>query len=167
LIKSAKLNFFHLKGLVQQLLRDSGIESPTFKMSSSKQSIAVTIGKEQVGLIHLISEEVTGLELDFSVLTKYATTQKKYAPLSKFPPIIEDLAFIVPEDIPTGDIISAISSSDKLIVEVSLLDKYQSTRTFHIHYQDPKKNLASDEVTTIRKSIINNVRTKLGISLKE
>jgi phenylalanyl-tRNA synthetase beta subunit len=60
-----------------------------------------------------------------------------------------------------------IKKQSPLIMEVSLLDKYQDTRTFHIIYQSYEKNLTNEEVGEIRKKILKSLREKLHARLKE
>ena len=88
--------------------------------------------------------------------------EKIFKPISKYPPIIEDLAFIVSQDKKTGEIIDAIKKQNQLIVEVSLLDLFKETRTFHIVYQDPHKNLTTEETAQIRSKIIQSLKEKFG-----
>ena len=66
----------------------------------------------------------------------------------------------------TGDLINEIQKQSKLIREVSLLDKYQETRTFHIVYQSDEKNLSDKEVGEIRTKILKVLKEKFGARLK-
>ena len=91
---------------------------------------------------------------------------KKYQPLPKYPPIIEDLAFIVPEKTRVGELIQLIKSISSIIQSVTLIDSYQNVRTFRITYQNPKKTLTGKEVEKIRRKIITTLQQKLQAKLK-
>jgi phenylalanyl-tRNA synthetase beta chain len=98
---------------------------------------------------------------------KHVSNKKTYKPLSKYPPNIEDLAIIAPANVLIGDIINLIEKQSDLIREVSLLDKYEDTKTFHIVYQSYQKNLTSEEVGDIREKILKVLKEKLNARLKE
>lgn len=167
LIKDKKVSFFQVKGIIEQLTSDLGIPSIDCKtVAHAEYETAVFIGKDHLGTVEVLDDGLINFELDFSVLLKHASTKKTFKPLSKFPPVIEDLAFIVEGDITTGEIIQTIQKVDHQIAEVSLLDKYQDTRTFHIHYQNPKNNMTNEDVTKIREKITQELKKKYNISLK-
>lgn len=113
-----------------------------------------------------ILDEGVYFELNYSNLLESRRQKKVFVPIAKYPPVIEDVALVVPEDIRTGDIIETIKSQSDLIVEVSLLDKYETTRTFHIVYMDRSKNLTNGEVTEIREKVLKAVKAKHKAELK-
>ena len=140
--------FYHAKGIVEAILEELGIKN------------------KPVGNIAEINGRVTIFELDFGKLTKEATKLKKYQPLPKYPPIIEDLAFVVPEKTPVGELIQLIKSISSIIQSVKLIDSHQQTRTFRITYQSLKKTLNDKEVKKIRDVIIKKVEESFSAHLK-
>ena len=86
--------------------------------------------------------------------------------MNKFPPIIEDLSVIVDVNIKTADIVKNIQSQSDLITDVSLKDSYKNSRTFHINYQDPQKNLTNQEVSKIREQIITSLKKEFKASVR-
>ena len=92
--------------------------------------------------------------------------KKIYTPIAKFPPIIEDIRIEVKDNIKTTDIIDSIREQSNLIKSVSLLDRYESLRTFHIIFQDKFRNLTTDEIEPIRKQIIASVEKSFKATLK-
>ena len=106
----------------------------------------VYINKNELGNIEILDESTITFEFDFATILQHATLKKHYKPISKYPPIVEDLAIIAPAHIQTGDLMEEIRKQSNLIREVSLLDKYKDTRTFHIVYQSYEKNLSDKEV---------------------
>jgi len=155
LIKDKKINFFIVKGLLEQLASDLGIKHLTYSSVVNAQlETEVKIGKELLGSIEILDNDLINFELNFELLIKHATLHRAYKPLKKYPPIIEDITIVVDDSITTGQIITAIKSADLLIQEVTLLDKYNDARTFHILYQNPKQNLTTIEVASIHKKIV-------------
>ena len=76
------------------------------------------------------------------------------------------MAFTIFDTVSLGEIQELIKKQSDLIKNVTLLDKYQNTRTFRITYQHPEKNLTVDDVKPIRESIMKTLENKLHVRLK-
>ncbi|HZE86715.1 MAG TPA: phenylalanine--tRNA ligase subunit beta [Methylomirabilota bacterium] len=167
-IKKSAISFYEVKGLIEQLLIELGIKNLVFKpLEKGGDGATVFFDKEKLGDIEILDSETIDFELDFQLLLKHATRKKAYQPLSKYPSVIEDLAIVAPATILTGDLIELIQKQSTLIKKVSLLDKYEETRTFHIIYQSYQKNLTSDDVVPVRMKILNSLKEKYNARLKE
>lgn len=125
----------------------------------------LTVEEDPTKFIEILDEGII-FELNYSDLIKKGVAQKKFIPLPKYPPVIEDLAIIASENIKTGDLINEIKKQSPLIQSVSLLDQFQDSRTFHIIYQHKERNLTTDEVSKIREKILKNLKEKFGARLK-
>ncbi len=141
-------NFFEVKGIIEKIFDELGV-----KLDSTKH-------------IEVLDEGVF-FEFNFSEILPHINLNKKFKPLPKYPPIIEDLAIVVRENVRTDQILDAIKRESPLISSVSLLDSFESSRTFHIVYRDPQKNLTTDEVSKIRSKILKTLKEKLSAMLKE
>ena len=180
--------FYQLKGIVEAILTMMGIDKYQFEPYQLKQTFygkifhpsrtaEVMVKNESLGVVgeigpHLTAKfglkgRVTAFDLDFRELVKNASKKKQYEPLSKYPALVEDLAFIVPPRALVGEMMTVIKKVNHLIVSIELLDSFQKTRTFRITYQNPRKTLTDKEVGKIRKRIIKRVKTKFGAKLKE
>lgn len=157
IIKHSHVSFYDVKGIVEQLGADLGIQF-SFKAAKELVGADVFLEKEKIGTIEELDDEIINFELNFETIIAHATLRKKFTPLSKHPAIIEDLALTIDAEIPTGEIIDAIKKQSPLIREVSLLDKYQNKRTFHIVYQSDSKNLSNEDVTEIRERILTTLQ---------
>lgn len=167
-IKAPKVNFYEAKGIIEQLAHDLEIKDLNFKqLETGGYGSTIYVGREKLGDIEVLDNETLDFEISFNTLLSHATLKKVYKPVSKFPPIVEDMAIIAPLETPTGDLMNAIKSQSSLIEEVTLLDKYKDTRTFHIIYQSYQKNLTSADVEPIRIKIQNFLRDKFDAKLKE
>lgn len=144
---SSKKNFYEVKGILERIYQTAGI-------------------KENPGQYIKVLNEGVFFELPYSELLTKAAIQKTFIPVPKYPPIIEDISLIIPEDLPIGTIIHEIKSQSPLISEVSLLDQYKDTKTFHIIYQDPEKNLTGEEVGEIRKKVLIHLEKKFKVKFK-
>jgi phenylalanyl-tRNA synthetase beta chain len=165
--KKEKATFFEVKGLIEQLVNDLGIKNLTFKQSEKTgNGASLHIEKEYLGEIEILDSNLIDFEINFELLVKHATLKKVYKPINKFPPIVEDLSIAVDTNTETNDLITDIKSQDNLITEVTLKDTYKDSRTFHINYQDPEKNLTNVDVAKIRTKIIASLKEKFKASVR-
>lgn len=166
-IQKKQVSFYEVKGIIEQLLADVGIAKTTWKQRKSGGVGAdVFIGKEYLGEVEILEDNLIDFELSLAVMLSHATNKKIYKPIAKFPPIIEDLTLVVDETIATEEIIETMKQQSSLITNVSLLDQYQNNRTFHIIYQHQDKNLSSEDVSPIRAKIIMLVKNKFDAQVK-
>jgi phenylalanyl-tRNA synthetase beta chain len=103
--------------------------------------------------------------LDIELLIKNSKLSKIYHPISKYPPIIEDLSFVVPEGFQVGPLIDVLSRVHKLIESITFLDAYENKRTFRVTYNDPTKNLTSIDIAPIRQKLIEYAGEKFGATV--
>lgn len=168
IVKKSNVSFYEVKGIIEQLLHDLGIHNLTFKaLERGGDGASIFIDKEYLGDIEILDNETINFEFEFSVILKHATAKKTYKPISKYPPVVEDLAIVAETNVATGDIMHEIQKQSDLIREASLLDKYEDRRTFHIVYQSYQKNLTSEDVVPVRMKVLNALRDKFNARLKE
>lgn len=166
ILKSNKIDFYQTKGLVEQLLTDLGIKNLTFKKSQKGgMGTSLFIEKEYLGEIEILDTHLINFELNFELILKSANVKKIYKPFAKFPPIVEDITIISSENTTTSDLINCIKEQSNKIVDVSLKDTYQNSRTFHIIYQDFEQNLTNEKVKEIREKIIVSLNKNLGATV--
>jgi phenylalanyl-tRNA synthetase beta chain len=166
IVKKPQSNFLEVKGIIEQLTHDLGIDA-MYKSASACVGADIFVGKEKIGTIEDLDDKIIDFEIDFEAFIKYATLKKTFTPLAKYPPVMEDIALITPEDVTTGDIISLLKKQSPLIKSVTLLDKYNDTRTFHFVYQDEQKNLTNEDVAMVREKILDSLNRELAITLKK
>lgn len=164
-VKSKTTNFYEIKGVVEQLSKDLGIEKLVFK-NSEKGGLgaSVYIGKKHLGEIEVLDGALINFEINFEVMLRFANVKKVFKHFSKFPPITEDISII--SDTNTQDLINAIASVSSKIAEVALLDSYKASRTFHIVYLDYEKNLTKEDVAKIRKEVLKTLKEKYKVEIR-
>ncbi len=167
LIRKPKNSFYEVKGLVEQLLDDLGIRALSFtNLPEERNGATIYISKKELGVIEIIDDTTIDFELDLSVLLAHVRQKRTYTPPSKYPQLIEDIAVIAPSDVTTGDLLEALAKQSPLITEVTLFDKYQETRTFHIVYQSMSKNLTNEDIKPIREKILKLLHETFHAKLK-
>jgi phenylalanyl-tRNA synthetase beta chain len=101
-------------------------------------------------------------------------SQNKYKPISKYPPTVRDLAFIVASEVKASDIIQTILKVDKHILLAECFDEFSSEKfgsgkknvAFHIWLQDVEKVLSDTETTNITKKIIDKISSQYNATLR-
>ena len=134
-------NFYEVKGVIEKMFEDYGIN------------------EEWAKYIQIFDEGVF-FELNFSDILSKINLSKKYKPIPKYPPIIEDLTIEVPEKITARDITEEIKKQSPLIESVTFQSIFRNNRTFHIVYQSKQGNLTTKEVARIREKIIEVLKQK-------
>jgi phenylalanyl-tRNA synthetase beta chain len=96
-------------------------------------------------------------------------------PVSAYPPVLEDLAFIVDEEIPAGRIADMIKQGGgKLVTHIILFDVYRSEQfgkgkkslAYSVTYQSSEKTLTDNDVTQLRQRIIRRLDQEFGAKLR-
>jgi phenylalanyl-tRNA synthetase beta chain len=160
--KQSKNLFFELKGAMEAVFDDLGIENYSFnKRSEGGAGADVFIENKQVGNIELLEEDIVNFELDFKMLVRNATNKKIYRPIPEYPPIIEDLRIELKKDTEYKKIVDTILNVSPLIVSAELIDEYENKMTFRISYQDKTKNLSNEDVAPIRERLEKTIKEKL------
>lgn len=169
--------FLEVKGLAESIFEIFGIDFP---QSDSKQyldwysPICLSLGKYgSLGMVNPqllnqfgIKQPVTILELEFDLLVKEAKPRKAYQPIPKYPPVIEDLTFILQPHTPVGEILQEIKTVSPQISKAELIGYFENSVTFRIYYLDKEVQITADQVAQLRKKIIAVVSQKFSAKLK-
>jgi len=167
LIKHPKVSFTTSKGLLENLFSDLGIKTISWKNpQDGGEGADIFAGNDLLGTIEQLSNDTIDFELDFETLIKHSSLKKTYNPISKFPPVIEDITIVLPKEKKFSDAVSLITKQSELVEAVSLHDTYQDKITLRIIYQDPTKNLTNEDITPIREKITSalekDLKAKIG-----
>jgi len=168
-------NLGELKGIIEGVLRELGIADSEI-LPISNQEIAPFWRKEAtaqvvasgkfLGSFGQIKSEIFAFDLDMEAVCSLANNNKFYTPISKYPPIIEDLSFVFGPRTYIGPVIQAIKQVSLLIKAVELIDIFENTRTFRITYQSNQETLSDKIVAGLREKIIRCVEQKFAGRLK-
>ncbi len=119
----------------------------------------------KIGRVWILDKGYTAIEISCRQLAKFAKKYPNYQPKLKTTPIIEELTFVLTPQTRVGEVINTIKQTDGLVTQVKLLDVYQQNFTFQIHYQDPVKNLASADLTSLRKKVVKQIEATFQAKL--
>ncbi|MGI6113524.1 MAG: phenylalanine--tRNA ligase subunit beta [Mahellales bacterium] len=184
------MDFFRLKGIVQNVLTLLGIQNPGYEVKASpyyhpgRSAIIYYNGTAigEMGEIHPdtaekfdIDQKLYVAELDLSRLLALPAQIKKYKPLPKFPAVTRDLALIVKDDIRAKDIEDIIyKRGGDLIESIELFDVYKGSQikeghksmAYSITYRSQSKTLTDDQVNKIEDKILNALKRELSAQLR-
>jgi phenylalanyl-tRNA synthetase beta chain len=119
---------------------------------------------------------IIAANLDLEALFERIPERYPIPPVPAFPPVLEDLAFVVDHGTPAGRIRALIQETGKpLVVGVSLFDLYEGEQVgqgkkslaFSIVYQADDRTLTDEEVATVRGKIVNRLDKELGAKLRD
>jgi phenylalanyl-tRNA synthetase beta chain len=102
--------------------------------------------------------------------------ERTYQELPRFPSADRDLAIVVPEHVPAGDVSEAIrQTGGELVSGISLFDVYRGKQidsgkkglAYALQYQSKEKTLTDDEVEKVQNSILAALKERFGAQLRE
>lgn len=186
------MDFFTLKGAVEELLRSLGAGKVTFIAESEYgvyhpgRCARICIGEEELGImgeIHPDVQEKFGIgtrvyccEMFFDAIVRHANIEKSYEPLPKYPAASRDIALLTDEEVQVGDIETIIREQGGDILEnVKLFDVYRGKQVaegkksvaFTLTYRDKNKTLTDEDVAKVHEKVLKALEEKINASLRE
>jgi len=113
-------------------------------------------------------------DIDFDLSkeqVKYEISSEKYKSISKFPPTVRDLSFIVSKDVDDDMVADFIQKQNKEILLVELFDVYhmdsdKKSLAVHIWIQDIEKPLSDENANKIIGEIMSKLETKYQAKIR-
>ncbi len=190
---SGEMDFYDLKGVVETLLERLGFKQGEFEFHARPDAIAfgprcaeVFVAGQSIGLageIHprvraafdLPGTRVNIAELRLEPLVRPGYQHSAVQPISSMPPVVEDLAFVVSEEITLRQLEQAIrAAGGDLLTDLELFDLYRGdplpvgskSLAFRVTYQSPDANLRDADVVKLRERIVRRVERETGGKLR-
>jgi phenylalanyl-tRNA synthetase beta chain len=185
------IDFYDLKGTVQEMLKGLSLTDIEFEPAQNPsfhpgKCASVKVNGETLGLLgelhplvienfELSGQPVLAAELDVEILMPMIPDRYNLEPVPVFPPVLEDLAVVVDEDVQAQRVAELIQQTGgKMVAAVNLFDVYRGGQAgpgkkslaFSLTYQDPDRTLTDKEVASIRERIINRLEVDLGARLR-
>ncbi len=186
-----QLDFFDLKGVLEALLADLQLgparfeplrDHPFFHPGKAARMI---VQEQEIGLfgqLHPLVQDACELDkapvlaalIDLDGLLN-AAPRRAIRPISPFPPVLEDIALVVDEEIPAGQVEALIrQTGGKLLADVRLFDVYRGEKigagkkslAYSLTYQAPDRTLTDKDAAKLRKKIIKRLERELGAQLR-
>ena len=191
---AANMDFYDLKGVVMGLLEGLRIgnvhlETGNHPSFHPGKCASIMAGEQKLGVLGELHPKVRAqydwasnfkapvqaADFDLELLTKLIPALYQTSDVPTFPPVIEDLAFIVEETIPAEKVEALIrQTGGKLVSTVKLFDLFRSEQVgagkkslaYQITYQATDRTLTDVEVTTARNKIIKRLEHELDAKLR-
>ncbi len=174
--------FYEMKNLVAGLLGELGIHNLEMAQVENlsyhpARVVQLHIGKHIIGWVGQLHPKIAAqsnidrtvfvAELDLDSLASMSLAQTSYAPVSAYPSVKRDIAFVVSEHTLWQDIEKLISASSGLIKKIELFDTYRGK-----NLGAGKKSLAvhllfNAKDRTLEAAEADAVLEKISLALKE
>ncbi len=186
--KSRSVDFFDIKGDVQNLLSLS-VKAHDFSFKRSEEEFLhpgqgadiFADGRKVgfVGMLHPLTQKHLGFkqnvavfEIEQEILAKKSLPL--YQPISKFPSVRRDFAFVISKDIAVSDLCAYIAKvGGELVQNVNVFDVFEDASLGDCHSvalsvtaQTIEHTLEDSEVETMVNSIVSSVNEKFGATLR-
>jgi phenylalanyl-tRNA synthetase beta chain len=186
----AKIDFFTLKGEIEDLFDSLGISGVTFAPAIRKpfkpgETAQIALADNVIGHAGLIDTTVVkierqtyslyGFEIDLTHVTEAFDAPIVYRPVNKLPPSTRDLAIVVKssESFATLESIIRTSAGD-LLESVQLVDEYRGnpvpkdhrSLAFRLTYRAADRTLTADEVQASVDRVVASLSEKTGATLR-
>ena len=146
LLEKENYSFYHMKGLLEGLFAALGIESsryrldrfvdPNHELHPGKAANIIFQNKvigvmgelhpKQIENYDLGKSSAVALEMNLEPLLEAKVSETKMSPISRFPSVSRDLAFVLASDIPASDIIKAVKKvGGAYVTNCEVFDIYQ------------------------------------------
>lgn len=185
---SSQYGFFELKGLIEAILSELGIidyqinpgadkEAAWPHFWNTKQTLSVVKNNKAIAIVGKIHSQISQnfqikntpyiAVLNIELISQMASSAKKYIPIPLYPPVIEDLSLLIPGQTPIAKVIELIYKTEKLVNDITIIDRFENKTTVRITYRSEDRNLESAEVKKAREKILSVLKEKLDVIIKE
>ncbi|PIR75721.1 MAG: hypothetical protein COU34_01250 [Candidatus Magasanikbacteria bacterium CG10_big_fil_rev_8_21_14_0_10_43_9] len=144
----------------------------------------VSVAGKKIGHIaevHPLTAEKLGLdartailEVNLSEIVSLLTEKTQYLPLSQYPSIERDVAFVLDTEKQHEDIAAALIKADPLTVDVELFDVFtgknipegKKSMAYRITYRSDEKTLEGKDVDVVHEKIVAMLKKKFGAEIR-
>jgi len=186
-----KMDFYDLKGIVESLLERLHLRELRFEPADrmpyhpGKCAVVWCEGQEVgiFGELHPLVKQnydfgqapILTAELKLAEILCLVPSWFDTAPVPALPPVLEDLAVIVDEDMPAVRVLETIlQGGGKLLKEARLFDVFRGEQigagkkslAYSLTYQATDRTLTDKDATQIRQRIIRRLEQELGARIR-
>ncbi|OGP53111.1 MAG: phenylalanine--tRNA ligase subunit beta [Deltaproteobacteria bacterium RBG_13_52_11] len=177
-----EMDFYYVKGCVEQLLAELRTPPPTFTTSEGipylhpSKGAVIRLDGEKIGTMGELHPEVAEafelppgvliFELDISPLSDRFWREITFTPLPRFPSVARDVAVTVDEGMSAGEITELIREVDNKYIEaVVVFDCYRGDSippgrkglAFRIRYRSSDRTLTDEEVNEFHREVLERL----------
>ncbi len=171
-------DFFRAKGLVEAIFDALHVE-PVFAAADVREDFIVGATVEggwvaTYGPLDL-DGEWSAFELDLEELFALVPERIVYSDVITYPPLRQDLAFVVDDSVPAGALLAAArDAAGPELRETRFLSDYRGDQiaagkksvAFSVAFQSPDRTLSDDDGTRLRTAIVAALAERFGAELR-
>ncbi len=185
------IDFFELKGLVERIFITLGIDGVEYKPGETglfhpyrnadiyiKDACVGQLGEVHPAVVtkNRLPRRTYLCELDCETLYNAAQLDVRYEELPRFPGSVRDIALVLDEEVPAGDVVKVIESQNNGIIEsIQLFDVYvgdqiekgKKSLAYSIHFRLPDRTLTDEDIQGVMDAILNDLNEKLHAKLRD
>lgn len=185
-------DFFAMKGVVEEMFTCLGMtKKPEYDPNAGKtflhpgRQAQISYDGVIVGFLGEVHPEVLDnydigtkayvAVLDMPEITKFATFDRKYTGIAKYPAVTRDISMVVPKEILVGEIEKMIAQrGGKILESYQLFDLYEGEQiksgyksvAYSIVFRALDRTLEESDITAAMKKILNGLES-MGIELRQ
>jgi phenylalanyl-tRNA synthetase beta chain len=171
--------FAEAKWAVEQIYSALGLE-PSYERTSEPYlhpGKAARTAEGWLGELHpsVLDGAWSAFELDLDALAEAAPHVVAFEPVSPYPEVRQDLAFVVDEEVSAAELLAAIrEAAGELLRELEVFDEYRGEQigegkrslAFRLAFGSAKGTLTDEDVAPVRASIVDAVSTRFDAVLR-
>lgn len=188
--KQVEMDFFYLKGILEELLWELGISDYYFvegrndSYHSGRTARVVCSGQELgiIGEVHPlvlqnfdIKSRTCAFELDLDELFKQVAGKKMMESITKYPAVERDIALLLGAEVPAAKVLAVIEAAEKeLLQDLNIFDIYAGEQVpqgyksmaLKLTFQSSERTLTDAEISECMARIIEDLQTQLQAVLR-
>ncbi len=187
-----KGDFYDMKGVVEEFFSQIGMHKrPEYDGKGGKtylhpgRQALISYEGTEVGFLGEVHPEVAAVYgigtrayiavIDMPAILQFATFDRKYEGIARFPAVTRDLSMVVPKALQAAEIEHMIlQRGGKILESLELFDIYEGSQiqegyksmAYSVVFRSKEKTLEDQEVTAAMKKILNGL-AGLGIELRQ
>lgn len=132
---------------------------------------------QKIGIDRLPKKAVWCFEINADVLKKAARDVRVFKPLSKFPPVLFDCAFILDEHTQSGEVLKALQALSTEAVEIKpelfdvyvgkTIDQGKKSLAFSLQFIPYEQTLNDEHIKQLQEKVVKLVEEKFGGILRD
>jgi phenylalanyl-tRNA synthetase beta chain len=168
-------DFFRAKGIVEAVFEAVHVE-PRFERARAPVPDTVVAASMQGGWVAAygpidLPGEWSAFELDLDELGSLVPARLLYRDVISYPPLRLDLAFVVDEGVPAGDLLTAArEAAGEELREARFLSDYRGAPiprgkksiAFAVAFQSPERTLSDEDAAPLRDAIVAALGERFG-----
>ena len=188
--RGTTMDFFDLKGIIESVLLKRRLASFKFVPATDPRfaptcCAELVIDGKKAGVLGLATDELTkGMRLttplfialiQLDAIFNASTKSEYYVPVSQFPSVSRDIAFIAPAKLRNQDVVDFIRKLHLPHLEsVSIFDVFEGkaigegkkSLAYSLVFRSPDRTLTDDEVNVLYEKVRKNLAEGLGVELR-